>query len=147
MAFLKVGVTKYRACQQNHGGSRSPGPPQSFHPYLRQAARTPTDKSVWGINEYSYLCFKTQKPLSILRTLEVVPHPSTNAKFPTFVDPTLFRRFRLFLTCSKSIQDGPGWFQDCPEPFNKSKAKDSQASKGPLSGKPGTVRQARVDNF
>ena len=48
-AFLKVGVTKYRACQQNHGGSRSPGPPQSFHPYLRQAARTPTDKSVWGI--------------------------------------------------------------------------------------------------
>ena len=56
-AFLKVGVTKYRACQQNQRATGSPGPPQEFHPYLREAARTPTDKSAWG----TYIMWRVER--------------------------------------------------------------------------------------
>ena len=42
------------------------------------------------------------------------------------------------------VLEGLGWSQDHPKPSNKSIAKDSQASKGPLSGKQRIfVRQAK----
>ena len=36
-----------------------------------------------------------------------------------FWDPTIFRRVCVLSTCSKSIQNGPGWSQDHPKPSNK----------------------------